>query len=314
VYSLLSETQAKTMIDSMQTYTALKDVRQKLRPYSGGMHWKTVNGAEYLYRTLDGRGTAKSLGPRSTTTEQTLAEFFDKKQLLQTREASLAKKMLERNAVAKALRVGSAPKLLASLCERLVKADLMGSNILIIGTNALYAYEALAGVHLHNDITATSDIDLLWKHQARITAMARDVQTQGLLGLLRKVDKTFALLEKQKFTAVNNDGFMVDFIRQSPKPPWRAERAQLGGVDDFVAVDLPNMNWMLCAPRLRQVVVAQDGRAFEMEVPDPRAYVLYKNWLAQQPEREPIKRRRDAAQAQCVAELLKTHLPQYPME
>ncbi|MDI9334268.1 MAG: hypothetical protein QM533_07805 [Cytophagales bacterium] len=33
------------------------------------MHWKTVGAKEYLYRTLDGKGTAKSLGARSTETQ-----------------------------------------------------------------------------------------------------------------------------------------------------------------------------------------------------------------------------------------------------
>jgi hypothetical protein len=314
VYAPLSDSQAKALIDSLQTYSALCDVRQKLRPYSGGMHWKKVAAGEYLYRTHDGKGNAKSLGPRSDATSKVMADFFEKKQILQTRQSSLQAKMLERNRMAKALRVGAAPTILAHLCERLVKADLMGNNILIIGTNALYAYEALAGVHFDGDVTATSDIDLLWKHKTRITAIARDVQMHGLLGLLQKVDKTFHLLEHEKFRAVNDAGFMVDFIRQTPNPPWREERQQLGGVDDFLPTDLPNMKWMIGAPRLRQVVLAQNGSPFEMEVPDPRAFLLYKAWLSQQPDREPIKRGRDASQAKLVATLLEERLPQYPLQ
>jgi hypothetical protein len=314
LYAPLSDSQAKAMVDSLQTYSALADVRQKLRSYSGGMHWKSAAGREYLYRTHDGKGNASSLGLRSGVTEQTMADFVEKKRALQTRQTSLQHKMLERSRMAKALRIGTAPKLLASLCEKLVQADLMGKHILIIGTNALYAYEALAGVQFDSDIIATSDIDLLWQHRTRITAVTRDVQEEGLLGILQKIDKTFSLLESEKFRAVNDAGFMVDFIRQTPSPPWRIERQQLGGVDDFVPVDLPNMKWMISAPRLRQVVLAQDGRAFEMEVPDPRAFMLYKNWLCTQPEREPLKRGRHASQAQLIASLLQERLPQYPLE
>jgi hypothetical protein len=314
VFLPLSDSQSKALIDSLQTFTALNDVRQKLRSYSGGMHWKKVGVTEYLYRTHDHKGGAKSLGPRADKTLKIITEFSENKQLLQLREYQLQQKMTERNRVAKALRVGMAPRLLADFCERLVKADLMGNNILIIGTNALYAYGALAGVHIDGDLTATTDIDLLWKHQSRITAVARDVESLGLLGILKKVDKTFQLLENRKYTAVNDTGFMVDFIRQTPKPPWREERQQLGGEDDFVPVDLPNMNWMISAPRLRQVVLASDGRPFEIEVPDPRAYMLYKAWLSQQPDREPIKRGRDAHQAQLLALLLKDLLPQYPLD
>jgi hypothetical protein len=107
---------------------------------------------------------------------------------------------------------------------------------------------------------------------------------------------------------------MVDVIRQTPNPPWRVERQQLGAIGDFVPVDLPNMKWMISAPRLRQVVLAQDGRPFEMEVPDPRAFMLYKGWLCTQADREPLKRGRDASQAKLLATLLAECLPQFPLE
>jgi hypothetical protein len=226
----------------------------------------------------------------------------------------LQQKMLEKNRMAKAVRAGTAPLLLARVCEKMNQAGWMGKNLLIIDTNALYAYEALAGVHFDSDITATSDLDLLWKHKARLTAIAQGIETEGLLALLKKVDATFSLLDDQKFRAVNNDGFMVDLIRQTPTPPWRQERSQIGLVSDFEPIDLPNMKWMISAPRLRQVVLAQNGQPFEMEVPDPRAFMLYKQWLSKQRDREPIKRGRDASQAQWVAQLLKDCLPHYPME
>jgi hypothetical protein len=104
VYTPISDSQAKATVDSLQTYAALQDVRQKMRPYTGAMHWKTVGSKEYLYRTHDGSGQAKSLGPRTMQTEQIKAEFAEKKQLLQTRQGSLEQKMQERNRIAKALR------------------------------------------------------------------------------------------------------------------------------------------------------------------------------------------------------------------
>jgi Nucleotidyltransferase len=88
----------------------------------------------------------------------------------------------------------------------------------------------------------------------------------------------------------------------------------LGEQDTFIATDLPNMKWMLSAPTVRQFVVADNGTSFEMDVPDPRAFMLFKSWLSTQPEREPVKRGRDAAQAHAMHELLKERLPQYPLD
>jgi hypothetical protein len=315
----ISEGAAKAAIDSQQTYDALRDAQLKAASFKGGMHWKKVGVKEYLYRTFDGKGTAKSLGARSDETQAILHAFTQGKQAADARVRELEAKMTERSRVARALRAGSAPRLLAEICERLTKIGWMGRNIVVIGTNALYAYEALAGVRFDSDITATADIDLLWKHHSKLTMVADEAQSAhdaaaGLLGVLKKTDKTFELMDKQRFRAVNSAGYMVDLIRQMPRPPWKSEPTQMGGTDDFVATDLTHMDWMLSAPKLRQTVLAQDGRAFEMTVPDPRSFMLFKEWLSQQDERQPIKKGRDASQSKIMRQLLIEYLPQYPLD
>lgn len=315
----LSDGAAKAAIDCQQTYEALNDARLKAASFKGGMHWKTVAAREYLYRTLDGKGTAKSLGARSDATQAIFAAFTQGKQTSDARVQALTEKMAERSRVAKALRAGSAPRVLADICERLTKIGWMGRNIVVIGTNSLYAYEALAGVRFDSDITATTDVDLLWKHHSKLTMIGDVAQSpqdaaEGLLGVLKKADKTFEIMDKQRFRAVNSAGYMVDLIRQMPRPPWRDEPAQIGGKGDFVATDLTHMDWMLSAPKLNQTVLAQDGRAFEMTVPDPRSFMLFKEWLSQQDEREPIKKGRDARQSKIMRQLLVECLPQYPLD
>lgn len=50
-----------------QRYAAWMDAERILS--SGRLAWKTVSGADYLYRIVDGRGNGRSLGPRSPETE-----------------------------------------------------------------------------------------------------------------------------------------------------------------------------------------------------------------------------------------------------
>lgn len=257
----LTPNQSKAFIDAEQAYRALQDAQEKARPYKGGMHWKTVHGKQYLYRTLDSKGRAKSLGPRDAETEALHAQFHSRRSELQARLISLESRLDEQTRMLRALRVGAAPRVLAKVCRALCAHDIMGKNVLIIGTNALYAYAAMAGVRLEEDITATSDMDM-----------------------------TFETTLAQPFKAINVDDDVVDQI------------------------DLPNMKWMLSAPTVRQFVVADNGTPFEMDVPDPRAFMLFKSWLSTQAEREPVKRGRDAAQAQAMFDLLKERLPQYPMD
>lgn len=313
MFADLSPNQAKAFVDAEQLYRAQQDTREKMQPYKGGMHWKTIRGQQYLYRTLDSKGTAKSLGPRSEVTEALHVQFHQRRGELAQRLAVQQQRLDEQCRMLKALRIGSAPRVLAEVCRAFCKHDLMGKNVLIIGTGALYAYEALAGVRLQGDITATQDMDVLFKHQSRLTAVARGIGPDGLMGVLKSVDKTFEISQTQPFRAINEDGYMVDLIRQTPKPPWKSAPHNLGEKDAFVATDIANMHWMLSSPRIRQFAVADNGLPFELAVPDPRAFVLFKGWLSQQPDREPVKRKRDAAQARVLARLLLERLPQFPM-
>jgi len=61
------------------------------------------------------------------------------------------------------------------------------------------------------------------------------------------------------------------------------------------------------------MAVSENGRPFTMAVPDPRAFMLFKYWLAASVERNPRKKGRDLLQAQAFEELLREHLPQFPL-
>ncbi len=49
-------------------------------------------------------------------------------------------------------------------------------------------------------------------------------------------------------------------------------------------------------------------------VPDPRAFSPHKIWLSEQPDREPVKKKRDRTQGLTVARLVVERLPQYPFK
>ena len=73
------------------------------------------------------------------------------------------------------------------------------------------------------------------------------------------------------------------------------------------------MKWLLSSPTLKQMAVSENGRPCTMAVPDPRAFMLFKYWLAASVERNPRKKGRDLLQAQAFEELLREHLPQFPL-
>jgi hypothetical protein len=309
----LTDAQAKQAIDAEQSYQAWWDAWRKSREFAGGMHWKAVAGKEYLYKTHDRKGNAKSLGVRSAATEAMAAEFHARKQESASRLKVLSESLRTQERVNAALRVGSAPGIVAQLCLKLAQTGLMGKSLMVVGTNSLYAYEAMAGVRFAREVMATTDIDLLWSHKAKLAFSTLDdteaASDLGLMGILQKVDKSFKRLDLQHFRAANDQGYLVDLIRQMPEPPWKDEPERIGGEQDLKATDIWNMKWLLNAPRVQALAIAINGTVFPITAPDPRAYCAFKYWLSQSDERNPQKKPRDLAQAKAVYAVIEEKLP-----
>ena len=60
----------------------------------------------------------------------------------------------------------------------------------------------------------------------------------------------------------------------------------------------------LHTPSFEAVIVDSNGRMAMMRTIQPPVFVEFKHWMSGLPDREPIKRQRDAAQAEAVQALL----------
>ena len=104
----------------------------------------------------------------------------------------------------------------------------------------------------------TQDIDLLLDSRRSLELIVSEVRREGLIGILRKIDKSFTVMDKQNFRAVNDSGFMVDLIRPMPKPPWKKQPDMVGEKADLRAADIEHLDWYLSAPKLRQILIGED--------------------------------------------------------
>ena len=181
----------------------------------------------------------------------------------------------------------------------------------MVGAHALYAYEAIAGVRLDSDTLATRDMDLLWDTRKRILFSTQLAKVDSsMLGVLKKVDSSFRIRKSQKYTAVNKDGFEVDIIRReragdNPHPIKLSDEDE-----DFWVVQARRANVLLDSPGFSAVIVATNGTMARMNTVHPATFVAFKRWMANQADREALKRRRDVLQADAVQELLDNYLPQ----
>jgi len=124
-------------------------------------------------------------------------------------------------------------------------------------------------------------------------------------------DRSFDLLSKKSFRAVNQDGYMVDLIKAAPKPVLITESRQVGSGDNLMAVEINNLQWLLSAPKFDQIVIGEDGFPAAMVVPDPRAFAVYKLWLSNQMDRDAVKKKRDRSQALAIYKLILQYMPEF---
>lgn len=158
---------------------------------------------------------------------------------------------------------------------------------------------------------ATRDIDLLWDVRKRVSfATALSRVDRSMLGVLRKVDPSFRVRRSQRCTVVNKDGFEVHILRREQAPGDPHPIRLSDDEDDFWVVPAQRAQELLDAPDFSAVIVATNGELARMNTLAPLAFVRFKRWMSTQPEREALKRRRDALQADAVEEVTREYLPQ----
>lgn len=312
----LSLNQARVAIDAKQTYEAYRDARHNALHYAGGITWKPVNGVDYLVKVISRTGGNKGLGARSPETERIYTEFVNGKARAKEREAALKQSLAEFSGMARELSINRVPSIVTATLRKLDNYGLLGKNLMVIGTNALYGYESAAGVQFEAGLMATTDVDFLWDARAtlKLVMLDAEVAEAGVLAILRKLDRSFEPVDTASFRAVNKNGFYVDLVKQTPNPPWKSNEPARIAEGDLTPSWLQNIKWLLSSGKFRSVVFGQDGQPAPMVSPDPRSFAVYKAWLSTQPNREPEKRRRDHLQAAAVMALIREKFPHLALD
>jgi len=308
-YVELTHRQSLEFTDSYQLFTAMQDARERAGHYSGSMHWKSIKKRKYLYHMLDGYGKGKSLGVWSDDTQAIYDAFQRGKAESSERIKSIQKSLDEKAALNRAVGLNRVPLVAARIVRELDRRGLLGSRICVVGTHAIYAYEALAGGTIYRELLATADVDFLWDNRKAIEFSAES-DVYGFLPILKKADRSFERCQ-QLYRAVNKDGFMADLIVAEPKSMLDSVQNQMGDVYDLKASGIGSLRWLINSPKVEAVVIDSRGYPLRMVVPDPRSFAIHKLWLSKQPNRKADKARRDKEQALTVAALTMERLPQF---
>lgn len=208
---LLSNQQRLHLVNTEQLFDNYRIALSHAKSYTYGMRWKTVRDTEYLFRDKDRHGNGKSLGRRTPETQALLSAFSAGRSVAQERLRLITEKLVEQARLNKALRLNRVPRVVARILRELDQAGLHDS-FTVIGTQALYAYEAAAGAHFLLELLASGDVDLLYDNRHKMTVVSEKLDGNGLLGLLKKADKTFQCIREDGYRAANAGQFMVDLV------------------------------------------------------------------------------------------------------
>ncbi|MGE3477666.1 MAG: GSU2403 family nucleotidyltransferase fold protein [Rhodospirillaceae bacterium] len=306
----LTGEQRRQLIDTQQVYAAWREAyADHGHRFAGSMRWAERHGREYLLRKIGTRET--SLGARASGTEASYEAFMTGRDANQKKLDGLVARLEEIAPVNRAMGLGRMPSIAARIARRCDDQGLLGQQLFIVGANALYAYEAIAGVQLESGLVASGDIDLLYDSRRHLSLTLKEsLSRRGLIGLLQSVDRSFSTATRRNFRASNQDGYLVDLIRPQAKDVMRdnAPAALTELADDLEGAAIFGLAWLINAPKLEALVIDEKGLPARLVVIDPRVFALHKAWIAERDDREPVKAVRDRGQAAAAALLATRYL------
>lgn len=269
--------------------------------------WKTVSGRDYLYRLRDRAGNGTSLGPRSEDTEKEYATYGAERLLAQSREASLRERLAELWPLYRALRLPTINEQTGRVLRAADRHGLLGSALVVVGTNTMAAYEIDAQERFATGLDATEDCDLAWAAEPKTAIAVTERNRTPLLSMLRMIDSTYTVNMERDFQARNARGFEVEFLSAPSMlrdfPPAEPLRP----------LAVAGYEWLLRGRPTSQVVYDRTGIAARIVAPDPRWMALHKLALADDPGRNPMKKGKDRRQGEALLEAVVRNMSHYPM-
>lgn len=297
-----SDEQMRVLVNLEQQYEVWIDAERTLFALPYGMKWKRISGGEYLYETIDRAGNGTSQGPRSDATEARYAEYQTQKSIATERRDQSAKRLAETGRIYRSLRLPMLASEAAAILREADRRSLMASHLLVVGTNAMPAYAIEAAGRIVDAPDETQDFDLAW------TAQQQNTEPPALWPLLKAVDGTYTVNTEHPNQARNASAYEVELLVAPSRD------AGFGRRDRPRPVPLEEQEWLLNGRPVSHVVVARDATAARIVAPDPRWFALQKLWLSTQDKRNPLKRRKDARQANALLQAIDETMPQYRMD
>lgn len=280
-----------------QTYAAWLDTRRELEAMPVSLYWRSKDGADYLHVKETSQDNGSSIGRRSPQLEAQYQNHMETKARLKERIHALDAQMTERAGLYRRLRLPSIPDRQAEILRKLDIEDLLGTDLMVVGTNAFIAYELACAARFPTGNEETEDFDMAWCRGTKASLLGHGANATGrktLFAVLKSLDSSYQINPRKPYQAVNQTRYEVALLAAPSTHP-------LPKFEPFEPmVTLIEQEWLLQGMPLSMVVATVRGRACPLYVPDPRWMALHKLWLAKKPERNPTKKPKDQRQGEVL--------------
>ncbi len=305
-FSRYSSESQRVVANLEQAYLAWVETRRQLEAMPVSMYWVDKTGVEYLGAKWHSKDSGTTIGRRSDATTRQYDDFIEEKKRLKARLAALDAQLAERVGLYRRLRLPSLPDRQAEILRRLDIEGMLGTDLMVVGTNAFAAYELACGARFPVGNEETEDFDLAWCRDTKAslisTGRPADAASKTLFSVLRGIDSSYRISPRRPYQAVNDAGYEVELLAAPSTHPLPAAEA----FDPMAS--LIEQEWLLIGSPVSHVVATLRGRACPLYVPDPRWMALHKLWLAEKPERKASKREKDRRQGEVLLDAVRHFL------
>jgi hypothetical protein len=302
MFEAFSDEQARALVNLEQGYRAWMAAEQALAALPYDLRRKQIGGRSYLYEIFDRDGNGRSLGPWSAQSDVRFESFKAQKARAKAGRDAARQALGESARICRALRTPMLASEAGAILREADRRRLLGARLIVIGTNALPAYNLEAGGFIRDAPGETQDFDMAW------TATEAEPDPQAVWKMLKAVDPTYTVNMERDFQARNAKAYEVEIV----VAPSRAKT--INRRDRPKPFALPEQEWLLRGRPVDQVVVCRDSTPARIVAPDPRWFALHKLWLSRQPKRNPLKRGKDSRQGAALLDAVWAAMPQYPLD
>lgn len=301
VVTPFSDEQSRLLINFTQAYAAWIEAERSLAAMPYDLRRKEVGGRAYLYEIIDRSGNGKSRGAWSEAHQATFDAYRVAKESAKAQRDGARDRLTEMGPLYRALRLPMLANEAGPILREADRRGLLGSELMVVGTNAMAAYSVEAGGMIRDLPDETADFDMAWTSQE-----AADEQL--VWQMLKAVDPTFTVNTERTFQARNAKAYEFEIL----VAPSRA--ASMARTDRPKPVPLPEQEWLLLGRPVDQVVACRDGSPARIVAPDPRWFALHKLWMSDQPKRNRLKRPKDGKQGMLLLDAIAAAMPHYPLD